>query len=430
MKRTLCSILILLLLLPAAALGADAGDELTLPEGSEHKAEYLTDGNVKTYASIGNEPLILTWSADTDSAYVQWYELPASFTVDYLDGFGAVLHSETRSDGQYMQLLSFEGCRGIRLTSRAGLAVSELRSAKEDERLPFEVSSQPCDMLLILSDAGDESLLFGTVLARYCAQYQMDVQVCYLRGINRDRIEETFFALSALNVRRCPVFLQLSEWDSGEYDNVVQRWGKTAALRAVRDLLTIYQPRLVLTLDPSENNENGAGRLTGELVIEAALSHENAPEKLYTLSADGGLIFEATDAELELARSAYLLHYSQRVFRFVPERTLRLNAVIELLGADGNDILSGILPETLNSYFTPTAEPTTVPTQAPTDAPTQAPTPANTPLPGQETAPPPSAEPDALEDGREGLSELLLALVGLTVAALVAGLIIVWRRRR
>ncbi|MDO4544451.1 MAG: hypothetical protein Q4C01_07875 [Clostridia bacterium] len=421
MKRFLIPILIILLLLPTLAFAEDGGDELIMPEGSEHKAQYLQDDDIKTYATL-NASVTLMLNGNNRAALIEWQQLPESVTVEYLNEGGELIFSEDCSPQMLMEKYYYEGCAGIRFTCKREMKVSTLRSVSADAALPFALDSSPCDILIILSEAGEESLELGVLLARYGLIYELDIQLCYLREMNRDRIEEALCSLSALGIDRYPLFMNFSREEGAPYNGVSSRWKSGANPRLLATVIETYAPRIVITLDSSEANETPTSRVAAEMAVQAVEALEEKPDKLYRLSAEGGLVFTASEAEFELASDAYLLQDSQRVYRFSVERELRFLAIIEVEGADNSDILSGIDTQTLNSYVTPTPEPTATPSPTPTPEPTQ------TPTPEVKASPEPTLAP-ALEE-EEAATGGTLIIVAIAAACAAAVVVFIVRRKK
>lgn len=427
MRKTIVIILTILFLIPTLAL-AEGGGELIMPEGKEHKAAFLEDENTKTFVNFSyGEQVTLTWTQAGSKALIEWQSIPESFTVDYLDAGGSVLLSETRSDGVYMQLLEHEGCFGVTLTFvDRRTQLSTLRTVGSDFELPFELNSGGCDLVIVLAELGQESLIMGPIFTQYCLENKMDVQVVYLRDATRERIEETFSTLRALGVRRYPRLLEREDSGYTSYQSIVNGWNGKESEKLLFEAIGSYNPRIIVTLNPLESNEHGPSRLTAEMVLQA-INNGCAPslQKLYILSDEGKTRISAPSEQQQTLLEAYRLQDSQRVFRFTPNAEVRLELSYSAVGEDKdcNSLVENIDTLTLRSFLTPSPAPTAPPSPAPTDALAAEPTGSPTNEPSE-----PEKEPQPAD--KDGVIGWYVWVLPLAAAMLIAAVYVSLRRKK
>ena len=349
--------------------------------------------------------------------------------MEYLDESGAVLKQETVKDAPLRQVLPLDGAASLRFAG-SKLEIAELRSIRADESLPFEPNGTPCDALLLLTQAGDESLVAAPIL-KQLADYGLTVQVCYLNKADRDRKGEVMETLAALGILREPVFCDMNPPEKDTPEAGKKRYYAGEIRRIFTELLETYRPTVWFT--------DGLG--AGQALSEKAALITEAVQKHYWLTEDGSVVLTVSEEETARFDDAYRLQSSQRLYRKQTARKVRMT----LLTPDAAEpLFDGIAPDTFLTYASPTPLPTETPTPAPTIEPTPAPT--ETPQPTAEPTQPPTVSPtpqptEAPTDAPLFMSEpqpaqtdsaphpLLWLIVG-GLVVLVTLLILVVKRRR
>ncbi|MDD3400108.1 MAG: hypothetical protein PHT58_00550 [Eubacteriales bacterium] len=431
MTKFLSLLLILLMMLPTATL-SEQGGSLVMPQDKAHKASYIEDDDIKTFVNLSDGDRVVLTFDEEGGAYVEWYSLPTRFEVEYLDAQGMVIATQTYTKATYRQLFKVDGCHGVAISAKHNRTqLATLHAVPADFELALSNEQGRCDMLVVLCQVGDESLKMGSVFAQYCGLYGMDVQVCYIRKSTRERFDEAMLSLEAMGVKRSPIFLEREDGGRSDFDGIQNKWNKSETVSALGDVLESSQPRIIVTFDPSKDNENGSERATADFVM-LAIERYGVPsvEKLYTLCDEGATHITATTEQLGVIEDAYKMQASQRVYRYVPNSQAQFELYYSTVGADAtlDSLVENLDTASFNAFITPTPQPTATPTaiatQEPaTPAPTQEPT--ATPTPTQETAAVPQSYNTNSDNGM-----IVLLIIGLATLATIATVVVILRKKR
>lgn len=377
-----------------------------MPEGKEGRENLLCDGDYRTFVTVRrNLSLTFTPEASSGTILLEWFSLPGSYTLEFLDASGAVLDSQSRKPASYHEYIELGDAKALRISSKALLEIAELRLARVDEAA-FTAGYAPCDVLLLLKEPGGECTTAAPVL-QYLLDHGLTVQICYVLTSHRDRMGEAMDSLRYLEVLREPIFLSMKKPRDDTYDAAFNLWLRKELRAAVKTLL-VLNPKIVIA------DDSGASAY----VLETLLKQDIAPEKVYAMDANGDVSF-TLEAENRIAMEAALsLHQSQRIYRLQPSDVSTLRS---LQGA-GGALLEGLDTGSFITFATPTPAPTDTPSPAPTDTPV----PTNTPVPIEET-PAPSPEPE--EDKASFSPTWILVPVFLVIGIAILVLLLRWKKK-
>lgn len=413
MKKYIACMLCLCLLIPFAALAEDTASPspYTMPEGKEGRESLLCDGDYRTFVTVKRN-LTLTYVPEEGASTVllEWFSLPGSYTVDFLDSEGKVLDSQARTPLSYHEYIDMGSAVGLRLSSKEKMEVAELRAVTETDAV-YRSGYMPCDVLLLLQEPGQECTEVAPVL-RDLLDNGLTVQLCYVLSPSRDRMGEVMESLHYLGIEREPIFLSLDAPRDDSYEAAQNRWIKKE-LRNALTPLEVLSPRLIIA--------DGSGMVG--YALDTLLQQEIDPEKVYVLDEAGEVSCAIEGDGLAVMQEALNLQRSQRIYRLEPASTVSLRSVAGAGGA----LLEGMDMGAFLTYATPTPAPTETPapTDTPSPAPTNTPVSTGTPVPTEASS---TAETN-LESDATGFS-MVWVLVPVLVALAVLAAVLLGRKKK
>lgn len=403
MKKSICFILLALLMLASSALAQEAADitkQCRITQVGQKDADIfaLRDRNERSslFARDGEEYIFQVTPPETAAAavYIEFGEdrvLP--FRVEISDGAEGWRVAADYPDSRFPQAsLSFPAQSGdFRLVfyspeGKKKLAVTELYILSEgDVTSDYDHVWQPAvekaDLLLLATHPDDEILWFAGTLPWYAGQCGLQVQVAYLTCGMYQRQLELLNGLWHCGVHAFPDIGDLYDYPFETTRQVYSNWGRdTADIRIVR-LLRRYRPEVVLGQDllgeyghPEHIVCAEALLRAAELAADPAYDPESAAEygawqvkKVYLhlgegpytvmdwqqpLSAFGG------KTGFQIAEEAFQKHVSQQKQFYVPPRGDRYDASLFTLrfstvGPDeqANDFLEHIPADALSAAY-------------------------------------------------------------------------------
>lgn len=413
-KYIACSLCLCLfcLLLPLSVLAEEVASSspYILPEGKEGRETLLCDGDYRTFVTVKRN-LTLTYVPEdgVSAILLEWFTLPGSYTLEYLDSEGKVLESQTLVPTSYHEYMDLGSAAGLRLSSKEKLEVAELRPVTEADAV-YESAYTPCDVLLLLKEPGQECLEAAPVL-RYLLDNGLTVQLCYVLSPSRDRMGEVMESLQYLGIDREPVFLSLDEPRDESYEAAQNRWVKKE-LRSALSPLEALSPKVIIA--------DGCG--TVEYVLDTLLQQKVSPDKVYALEDAGEVSYAIEGESLAVMQEALDLQRSQRIYKLEPASSVFLRSVAGV----GGGLLDGMDTGAFITYATPTPAPanTPAPTDTPSPVPTSTPVSAHTPVPTEEVV---SGDTEPESDGTE-FSLLWIAVPAVIALAVVATVLL--RRKK
>lgn len=459
-----CLLLFLIPLLPVPAEEEveDVTNQCTL--SSSMKNDYwiprVTDDDLATAQFFGEKGYVqASWkkSVPVKYLYVEWKELPDSFTVLYYDEGGRLLSEEQGRCTLLHQVFYLEaGVQSICLQGDS-LNISTFKLCSGDT-LPhnyheWEELTGKLDYLIIAMHPDDDTLFMGGI-APTLSNKGLRGTIVYLGTRMRQRCTEALNGAWDMGVRVQPILAGFPDIpDKKENTEIFESaFPEYAVTRYLTSLFRQYQPEVVFTHDI--NGEYGhwqhkrlsaATRKAVKKAADPTFDPESAEQygvwtvkKLYLhLYEENSVHISMTEpleahggrTAWEMAAEAFQEHISQLGGRHAC--TNQGVYSLEDFGlyyttvgwdAEKNDFMENIDPTTLTNYVSPapTSEPTSEPTAEPTPESTC--TPAPTAIPQKEAA----APAEVASEGRN-ISGLLLLVAGILLVAAGAGLIIAKR---
>lgn len=412
-KRTLILLFALLLLTPAAVqAGSDAPEngvvpcEYLVPAEAQSYTEQLLDGDLSTTLTLYRNENLTLMSTENNPAtglFLAFYELPDNYEIRFLDETGRTIKRVYNESVTNMhEWIPFEpgAAKAVLWTTGRSLILSECHLCTDAFVLPFPDTDAHADVLVILNEPGDELTLLGGLLYQLAGEHRLSVQVVYLTKADGFHTQQCLEVLREMGITRLPL-LGKGRQVSGRYENAVYNAiaSRSELLRRFTYQIRALKPSVVITLDPTPDQERYADGILSEIVCTAASYAGDAshypdaeaftPDKVYTLAKDGSTVidmnaplyaYDGATADA-LADALYFRYREERVFRRDMPDTVRFDLVESSVGEDTahNDLLEHLSTDRFAHYRETTPPPTEVPvtpepTPAPTDAPTKAPT--------------------------------------------------------
>lgn len=310
MKYVRCSLLTLLsllLLLPSVSRAEQAAPDgalpctYTVPDEVQSYSSYLNDGDPYTTVTLKRKET-LRMQIDGGAPlglFFDFFDLTGTFTLTFYDAEGNRLSEQKFADVIYHFMLpvSHENVSAVELTVVSGeVRIAECFAYSEGFVPPFS-DADPTEVLVILNEPGDELYLFGGLLAKLAGEHGLSVQVVYLTQTDAWHAHQCMDILRAMGVRRAPQFGSARKDTSRNEQSVYKTLGGDALVNKLTGLIRTHRPKLLLTLDPSEEQERFSDSVIARSVltaVEYANDAKRIPDsdpyavpKVYTLSAEG-----------------------------------------------------------------------------------------------------------------------------------------------
>ncbi len=312
-------------------------------------ASVLSDQAYLTYLTLPQDSALditLPEGARCAGLYCKFSGLPAPCDVmgQTSDGGWAVLaRVDISFVNNYIALPPTAGA--LRLQAHGETRISELRVLGEGD-LPAWVQTWrtfegKADLMLVVAHPDDEYVFLGGTLPYYCGQLHKKTLVVYMTTGYTRRRNELLDGLWASGVRDYPVLCEYRDGYTHLITYAFNLWGgRDAVYRRVTNLVRLYQPDVVVTMDiKNGEDKHGMHRAAADAAVNAvALAADPAytpdgagnPDvwqvrKLYvhlypknrvilpwdtlTLSVFGG------KTAADVAREAFHMHVSQRKTR-------------------------------------------------------------------------------------------------------------------
>ena len=365
---------------------------LTLPENLKQYAYRLTDTYVISRVSFKQrDTLVIQPQSPAQVLLLNWYDVPASYTVTQLDAAGQSLAEETITDGQLGRQIKLDTtCASVSILFNENGALGDVVAYADASAAPAAFSPAPtsCDLLVITAEPGMEFSQFGAVLPMYAKEKGISTAVLYASDYGkRARAYEALAGLSAVGYTEYPIFggYQSDNYDS--YDVTQGMFDRRAFVEYLKAEIQALNPKVIVTHGTEDGS--GAHRLVSECV-QIAVEECPSVQKLYCFGAAQGttatvlnlntqLNYYAGKTAAEVAQSAYDQHVSRRVFGRSIDPASAYTLVYSAVGADEaqNDLFEHIDTATLLTYAVATPSPAPAPEA--TEAPAQDTQPAQEP---------------------------------------------------
>lgn len=451
MKKILALFAIAALFFPSTALaetperasqpGEAIGVTLTLPEETAPFAYRLTDAYVVSRVSFRVKD---TLSIEPETAagvlVLDWYDVPASYTVTQLGADGAALLEETITDGRLGRAVALDSaCKKIAVLFGEAGALGGVAAYAADEALPqgaarFQPAPEQADLLVVTAEPGMEWLQFGAVLPLYAREKGMQVTVLYLSDYGkRARAYEALAGLYEAGISDYPVFGGFSCDNYDSYKMAVEGFDKKALADYLKEEIARLNPKVIVT--HSRQDVSGAHSLAAECVLYAAVRSAGV-QKVYTVGEAEGTRPTVLDmyaplnaydgkTAADVAKSAYALHAARHIFLSEIDTSGAYTLAYSTVGEDEakNDLFEHVDSASLLA-FAPVS-----PSPSPTAVPAATPEPTRTPADAEREETAPQAEADWMTTLGLSYRPALYSLAG-GLALSAAAFALLYRRMR
>ena len=411
MKKTLFALLLmlaLLLTLPAlaqepAAEAQDITDLCTFtPSNAKSDLPKMRDGKYKTYWSSTKKGYLEISSPDDTpmyGLYINWAQYITSWSLQVPDENGGWTtiraYEPDLFNTVYNEYLPLEGgYTRVRLLcqspdDRHALHIAEIHVLGEGE-VPswvqqWKVFSGKADMVLLITDPGDEYIYFGGLLPYYAAQGK-EIMLCVAVNTNSAYKCELLDGLWTVGIRNYPVMSSFVDQYADSLDYARTLYDEEEAVAWQVQQLRRFKPEVVVGHDVNGEYGHGVHMYNADTLMQAlelsadpSYDPESAQEwgvwdvpKTYLhlwpenpivmdwsqpLSAFGG------KTAVEMARLGFAEHVSQQTFFKVedygPYDCRKFGLYRSLVGPDaqGGDFFENLAAEDYSDYLPPEPEP-------------------------------------------------------------------------
>lgn len=404
MKKTValfaCAAALLLLPVTALAETTESNENaaqpialtLTLPEEKAAFAERLTDAFVISRVSFkANETLTIAPEESAGTLVLNWYDVPASYTVSQFGASGDTVSEETISDQQLARQIALNpACKTISVLCNEAGALGGVAAYPADAVLPtaFSPALEKCDLLIITAEPGMEWMQFGAVLPTYAKEKGITTGILYVSDYGkRARAYESLAGLRAANETNYPIFAGYQSDNYDSYKTTSDQFDRRAFVEYLKAEIKQLAPKVIVTHAVSDLS--GAHSLVSECV-QIAVKECPSVQKLYCFGAEQGVAATTLDLNAplaayagqtagEVAQRAYEAHVSRKLFGLTIDPTSAYTLFYSTAGNDEakNDLFEHIDTASLISYSPATPSPAPQPEATATLAPeaTTSPTP-------------------------------------------------------
>ncbi len=396
MKKTValfaCAAALLLLPVTALAETTESNENaaqpialtLTLPEEKAAFAERLTDAFVISRVSFkANETLTIAPEESAGTLVLNWYDVPASYTVSQFDASGDTVSEETISDQQLARQIALNpACKTISVLCNETGALGGVAAYPADAVLPtaFSPALEKCDLLIITAEPGMEWMQFGAVLPTYAKEKGITTGILYVSDYGkRARAYESLAGLRAANETNYPIFAGYQSDNYDSYKTTSDQFDRRAFVEYLKAEIKQLAPKVIVTHAVSDLS--GAHSLVSECV-QIAVKECPSVQKLYCFGAEQGVATTTLDLNAplaayagqtagEVAQRAYEAHVSRKLFGLTIDPTSAYTLFYSTAGNDEakNDLFEHIDTASLISYSPATPSPAPQPEATATLAP-------------------------------------------------------------
>jgi len=386
--KKLISTLLLMVMLPCAALGQNAVDISTESKyeisGAVSKLARLTDKSEDSsfqvqekkehflYVTSGETPVAaveLAFAGSHQGIEVQVKQDDAWVTVasnTYEQMSRVYLQLPEPVTGKFRIRFAYESGKKSKLYIREVYLWSEGKQPADKQI--WQAPLEKADMMVIVAHPDDELLWFGGTIPYYTAERNKGVEVCYLTCENNTRRSELLAGLWLCGVRNFPDIGTFPDDFAMGTKKIYESWGENKLLKYVVRLIRKYQPEVIVTHDRNGEYGHGAHKACSEIVERAAVkaadpSYDKDSVSMYgtwdtkkvylhlgsapTLQMDWDIPMAAFGGMtgIEVAKAAFEMHASQtkKSRYFVAEKGSQYDSTLYTLikTTVGEDVIGG-----------------------------------------------------------------------------------------
>lgn len=340
---------------------------VAFPEKLSGKEYRVTDGMVESYQTFSKGDVIrIQFPSAAEGLYLEWYEETGAYSVTYLDGAGSPIQTDGGSGYLNAYFPAPDGASGAEISIGAKNVSLSTISVYEKGKLPDTVQKwtalDKADILIAASTPERALFDFYSAVAVYGVCFQVPVQLVIMTRTTRTAQNELLAALWNTGYGFYPKFGSFKAENNEFYKMVRAGWGKKQPLTYLKEQITAYAPRILLTHPAQDQAPDGAAQYTGEKAIEAA---SKTVEKVYTVSAGGGTVIPTDEPMAGLGgrtvrqagEDAYAL--CQQIRQYMPKFPVHAEYLLQKssVGKDSGagDLLENIDTASLRAYEPVTA---------------------------------------------------------------------------
>ncbi len=345
---------------------------LTLPENLKQYAYRLTDAYVISRVSFKQkDTLLIQPQSPAEMVVLNWYDVPASYTVTQLDAAGQSIAEETITDGQLGRQIRLDAkCASLSVLFNKNGVLGDVAAYADASAAPawFTPAPTTCDLLVITAEPGMEFCQFGAVLPIYTKEKGISTAVLYVSDYGkRARAYEALAGLSEAGYTEYPIFAGYQSDNYDSYDVTQGDFDRRAFVEYLKAEIQVLKPKVIVTHGASD--VSGAHHLVSECV-QIAVKECPSVQKLYFFGQTEGasativdlntpLNFYAGKTAAEVAQSAYEKHVSRRIFGLTIDPASAYTLAFSSVGADvaNNDLFEHIDTSALLTYTVATSAP-------------------------------------------------------------------------
>lgn len=286
MKKLLfCLAVLMLLCLPA--LGEEARDitaQCTFTASNNQKAlDKLFDGDYYTYWSSnhrGYVEIAAPAGKKLHGLYVSWSKFITAWCVQAYDG-GAWRTVYTTEDEFYNQYIPLaEGYEAVRVVCQSPdyehvINISELRALGAGEApswvQQWKTFEGKADLVLMVTDPGDEFLFFGGLVPHYIAQGR-EVMVCVIVNTDAPFKCQMLDGLWQCGLTNYPYIAYFKPRMQTTVRAQYAAWSEVQFVRHVTRIVRIYKPDVLVTHALDGEGIDGGHKVCADAAIKAITS--------------------------------------------------------------------------------------------------------------------------------------------------------------
>ncbi|MBN1776822.1 MAG: PIG-L family deacetylase [Clostridiales bacterium] len=260
-------LILLLALLPAAALGTTAEDisescDFMPSKPPVGRVYYMLDDDYTTFWYVENpDGVSIDVSApegqEMGGVYIKWYREIPSWRIDVPDGDGWLTVAQ-KKDGYVVEYVALPaGTRSFRLCRAEDdtsiFKIGEMRvygpGEPPEDVQRWEPVAEKCDILVFSTHPDDEVLYMGGTIPYYVARGKT-VQVVYMTTVTSYRKIELHDCLWACGVRNYPVLGPLTDKNLDDIQLLYERyWPLEKVQSFIVECIRRCKPEVVVTHD-------------------------------------------------------------------------------------------------------------------------------------------------------------------------------------
>jgi len=281
-KLFILAALLALLCLPALAEEAQDLTENCRLILSQNKKEAaaLTDGSYYTFWSCGKNGYIEISAPEGEAIhglYISWSKSITQWEIQAGEDWHTVYTTEEAYFNQYVPLEA--GYSVLRLVNKTTdgheMAVSELRVLGAGEApgwvQQWHTFEGKADLVLLVTDPGDEYLFFGGLLPAYIAQGKQ-VMLCVVVNTNAAYKSQLLDGAWACGMTNYPYIAYFKPKMQRSLEDQYAAWSEVQFVRHVSRIVRMYQPEVLVTHSRNGEGVDGGHKACADAAIKSLVT--------------------------------------------------------------------------------------------------------------------------------------------------------------